>query len=235
MNTSNNAPQSPRSQAAFTLIELLVVIAIIAILAGLLLPALARAKAKANRVKCISNLKQVGLGSRLYSGEHEQKFPWQVQPPPAEDGSFGLNNAYLHWQVLSNEFSTPKIMVCPSDSKTVARDFHAGNFSDANVSYMVGFDAKEDKPSTILSGDRNVKAADGTSEPGSEACNTASAGTISATSLIEGTTYAWGTDIHVRAGNIALGDGSAQQVTGSSLSQYVKATDDNNNHLKKPQ
>src|SRR6185437_5098530 len=71
-------PLSQRGTGAFTLVELLTVIAIIGILTALLMPALEKSKARARRIQCVSNLREIGLATHLLANDHGGKFPTQV-------------------------------------------------------------------------------------------------------------------------------------------------------------
>jgi prepilin-type processing-associated H-X9-DG protein len=218
------APTPLHRRRAFTWIELLLVVVVIVVLAGVILPQMAGSKdggGRRARIKCVNNLKNLGLAARIFATDNDGKFSWVV--PIAKGGSLeeigDTNRIWHHFQVLSNELSTPRILQCPTDPRVPDRlAFSAGGASDQvqfghndHVSYFLNLSASEEEPESILAGDRNLTRS-----------NTPIRGRITPapSDVFNFTTPGH----HEGAGNLLFGDGSVQLVSrGRAPSAFADA------------
>ena len=144
-----------RRDQALTLPEVLVVIAILFVLMTMVMPSFNN-RHHSGRIYCVSNIKQVNLAFRIWEGDNNNKYPMAVSVTNGgamETVATGdVVNCFL---VMSNELSTPKILVCPEDwGRTAATNF-GDDFNVSHISYFIGVDAGEDYPQRIMSGDDN--------------------------------------------------------------------------------
>lgn len=139
MSDNRNTNSFPSAAAAVVLCVLSAVV-IFWLLGGV---SRSRDEPRAVRIMCINNLKQIGLSFRQWALDHGDQYPFNVSASAGGTmescavGSDGFeSNAAFHFQVMSNELWTPKILVCPQDrSRQPASDFTS--FQDSNVTYRV--------------------------------------------------------------------------------------------------
>lgn len=217
-----------RKEQGLTLVEVLVVTMVIAIFACLLIPAQTKNKARSLRIQCVNNLKQAGLAFRIWGG-CDDKYIMAVSTNRGGTMEFASGpNAFRHFLGMSNELSTPKVLVCPTDSRRIQATTFSPNplpgenpfMSNSNLSYFVGLDATETDPQTLLSGDRNL-----------------SNGTPLKNGVLELTTKnpaTWIADLHRKVGNVLLADGSVQQESALGVSIALTNTFTFTNRLLLP-
>jgi prepilin-type N-terminal cleavage/methylation domain-containing protein len=217
----NRSTPSSRSRA-FTLIEVVVVTVVIAILVVIFLPALARSKARASRTSCTNCEKQIGLAFRIFANDNDDKFPWDVSTNEGGSREFrGVPfSAFQHFRVMSNELSTPRVVVCPDDRDRTPATNWAVAHDNSTLSYFAGLDATETNPASFLSGDRVL--------------GSTRAPTNGLLTLVPSSSLWWKNSPHGVGGNLVMGDGSVQQLTSRSLLQLLRTNGLATNRLALP-
>jgi prepilin-type processing-associated H-X9-DG protein len=120
---------------------------------------------------------------------------------------------FRHFQTMSNEFANPKVLICPSAVRVPAKDLFTG-FSNTNISYFVGIDARDSNPQMFLSGDRNLTNGPLTSNRILVITPNSPAG--------------WTHEMHSFQGNIGLADGSVQQYSTARLAEGLRNSEATN-------
>jgi type II secretory pathway pseudopilin PulG len=217
---------SKQSCKALTRLEVLVIIALLAVAASMFLPALARAKKKANRISCINNLKQIAVALRIWAGENTNLYPMQV--PIREGGTLELINGpetFRHFQAMANEVGqNPRVLICPEDTERRPAESFERGFNNNTLSYFIGIDIVETNVTMLAVGDRNLSDSEQIKH-GLVAWST-------------NRSVKWAKGLHTKEGigkgNILLGDGGVKQVSNEGLQLLWQNTGVPTNRLALP-
>lgn len=197
-----------------TVPELLSVAAVLAILAAVVLPAL-RPQHR-HHPWCTNNLKQIGLASRTWAIDNNDRLPMQVSTNDGGTRELVTGpNAFVHFAVMSNELSTPAVLLCPEESRRSRATNFTTDLANSKISYFVGVDAVQTNLDRFLSGDRNL---------------TNDLAPIKGMVVLPPKSSAhWTAELHKRKGNLLFPDGSVLCV-----SNPIFKTPDSLNRLSVP-
>lgn len=196
--------QDLHAAGGFSLVELLVVVAIIGLLASLLLPVIAKAPGRAREIKCLSNLRQIGIAFHTFASDHDGRYPMRVSTNQGGSREYaGTWQTYRHFRALSSQLETPRILICPSDTRQSASNWPG--LRNRNLSYFVGLDATPGRASSVLAGDRNITRVPVTGGAG----------------VVINSTASWTADLHHFRGNLLLSDDSTHRTDDRQLRDYL--------------
>ena len=202
-----------------TLIEVMVVIAILIILVGLIGFPPPSARGKANQIRCLNNLKTIGMALRAFSADHGGEFPMarSITNGGTREWLRDETQLWRHWRALSNELVSAKILLCPSDLDRrlpqPSGDQRSAGYWDqftnnSQLSYFLALNPRADEPQSIVTGDRNLTTNGAPVGPGR---------LVLSSGLLLGFT----TKQHKLAGNILLADGSVRQAASPQPSETL--------------
>jgi hypothetical protein len=234
---------STNTKRGFTRIELAIVVACVTLLGAMGATVLGDNHERSERVLCANNLRQVGRAFHMWASDHGGENPWwtpyasggslirNTDPPP---GSFNVpgagpmlaslrNNAWFQFAFINQELRTPGLLLCPSEKNKVrAQNFStsassngylSSAFQDRATSYIVGLHAMHQFPSSVLSGDRTLKA---DSVQGN--CN---ANVGIAYGIFGPSRSGWLPGLHDGGGNLLLNDGRVEEFSSAGLGAFL--------------
>ena len=187
-----------------TLLEALCVLSVIFMMLGMLLPALGRSPRKSPAIRCLNNLKNIGLAFRIYATDHQDRFPMASAFTNGAVNEARVRPCHNYYRALSNELSDRRLMICPGSKKKPAASF--STLEGANLTYFAGLVENPDDPALILAGDTHLLIR---GVP-------ARAGVVNLTGALN---VEWDPKykIHAGYGYFVRADGSAQSLTAPRL------------------
>jgi prepilin-type processing-associated H-X9-DG protein len=213
-----------RKVRALTKIEVLIVIAVLMLLAVFwIMPLISLPYPnRAPRISCQNNLKQIGITFRIWAGDNGDKIPMQVSVTNGGTMEYlGTSETFRHFQVMSNELGTPRIVFCPAETKRDCATNFSSDFGNNRVSYFIVVSPPENDPSAPMAGDRNL--------------------TLDGTALTTGWHFVgtnaqlgWNRELHNRKGNVLMADASVLMLDSTNLPAVFRYSSMATNHLAIP-